>query len=250
MTQPTAHPGTQTCQYCKVGAASTEHPGPGGFSVSHTGLFLPRILMNWTFLRETSWQSSWKGRMAGGLWNEMDDVALSLGHTWRSSEERPAVPTYLCPDCEVKDCSHHRPSLSGSEPWLAAMGMGWLLATLNKLLPGVKGQAHPSFAGVLFSYPVPRVLIQKARVQESGRPELCHLQTSGSQAQSQLGTEERPSLRGPQLRGCQSYIHTWDSQEDASEWSWRGAQEGHRMREGILWQGSGAQEDVERQQQP
>lgn len=70
--------------------------------ISHTCLFLPRILMSWTFLRETSWQSSWKGKMAGGLWNEMDNVALSLGRTWRSSEERPVVPTYLCPDCEVR----------------------------------------------------------------------------------------------------------------------------------------------------
>lgn len=44
MTQPTAHPGTQTCQCCKVGAASTEHPGPGGFS----------ILTHWPFLAQNS----------------------------------------------------------------------------------------------------------------------------------------------------------------------------------------------------
>lgn len=168
-----------------------------------------RILMSWTFLRETSWRSSWKGRMAGGLWNEMDNVALSLGHTWRSSEERPAVPTYLCPDCEVKDCSHHRPGLAGSEPWLAALGMGWLLATLNKLLPGVKGQAHPSFAGVLFSYPVPRVLIQKARVQgvwETRALSLTDKQQSGPVSARDRGEAFTQGPAAPRLPELHSYL--------------------------------------------
>lgn len=32
----------------------------------------------------------------------MDSAALSLGPTWRSSEERAAVSTHLCPDHEVR----------------------------------------------------------------------------------------------------------------------------------------------------
>lgn len=72
-------------------------------SISCSCHFLPRIPMSWTFLRETFWWSSWKERMAGGLWNGTDSVALSLGPTWRRSEEKKRlVPTHLCSDGEVR----------------------------------------------------------------------------------------------------------------------------------------------------
>lgn len=123
MTQQTARPGRQTCT-AKVGAAEQSMLVRVALPISHTCHFLPRILTSWTFPRETFWRSSWKGRMAGGLWNETDNVALSLGHTWRSSEERLPVPAYLCPDHEGQDCSHHCPGLKLPEPSLAG-GSGW-----------------------------------------------------------------------------------------------------------------------------
>ncbi|KAM5243065.1 proline-serine-threonine phosphatase-interacting protein 1 isoform 3-T3 [Hipposideros larvatus] len=45
----------------------------------------------------TSWRSSWKGKMAGGQWNGMGSVALSLVPTWRSSEKGAAASTWTCP---------------------------------------------------------------------------------------------------------------------------------------------------------
>lgn len=53
----------------------------GGPPISRSYRFLSRIPMSWTFLRETFWWSSWKERMAGGLWSGMDSEALSLGPT-------------------------------------------------------------------------------------------------------------------------------------------------------------------------
>ncbi|XP_023585613.1 proline-serine-threonine phosphatase-interacting protein 1 isoform X1 [Trichechus manatus latirostris] len=53
---------------------------------------LHRITTSWTSLQGTSCRSSWKGRTAGGQWNGMGSVALSLVPTWRSFEEGQELP--------------------------------------------------------------------------------------------------------------------------------------------------------------
>lgn len=161
--------------HCQNGGRRAQHPVLVAPPISRTCHFLPRILMSWTFPRETSWRSSWKGRMAGGLWSGTDNVALSLGRTWRSSEERLAVSTYLRPDCEVRTVSfHHRPGLTGPEPSPVVLGMGWVLATLNKCLPeGVKRHILPLLGSFsLTQCPGPRS--REPEYTEAGRTELCH----------------------------------------------------------------------------
>lgn len=141
----------------------------GGPPISRSCHFLPRIPMSWTFLRETFWWSSWKERMAGGLWNGMDNVALSLGPTWRSSEEKERlVPTHLGPD-GGQACSHHCPGFVGQSqtrlPW------GWVLATPSAFLPegieGIKEHILPLLGSFSLTH-VSRGSIQKPEYGEPG----------------------------------------------------------------------------------
>lgn len=60
--------------------------------------FPARMPKSWTCLRGTSWRSSWRGRTAGGQWNEMGSGALSPALTWRSSKDGQQIHLSLpCP---------------------------------------------------------------------------------------------------------------------------------------------------------
>lgn len=55
--------------------------------------------------------------MAGGQWNGMGSVALSLVPTWKSSEEGAAAPTWTCPAREASGAPNHCPGLPGAPRW-------------------------------------------------------------------------------------------------------------------------------------
>lgn len=113
----------------------------------------------------------------------MDSVALSLGPTWRSSEEKERlVPSHLRPDGEVRAVlTTAQTSWGQTQTWLPWV---WVLATPSEFLPGgIKGHILPLLGSFSLTH-VFRGSIQKPEYGEPGRTELCYLQTSPQRAVS------------------------------------------------------------------
>lgn len=88
--------------------------------------------------------------------------------------------------------------------------MGWVLATLNKFLPGVKGHILP-FLGSFSLTQCPGPRFRKPEYTESGRTELCHSQTglqghSGPVLARDRGEALTEVPEAPRLPALHSYL--------------------------------------------